>query len=350
MAFMLLTTGIYFLKPANKTHTIANPAPASLTERITQPTPQISIEKLFTYNNPDKSSKSDPDEYTLIATGDVIPARSVNTRIVNMNNFSYPFEKTAGFLKSADAVFINLESPLIQNCPMTDEGMIFCGDAKNIQGLIFAGVTVASIANNHAGNHGINGINSTISLLVQNQISVTGNDQPTVITIKDKRFGFLGYNDIGHKEPGISWAGSDRIKQDIKALRARVDFLIVTFHWGVEYTSTPNPRQKELAHLAIDSGADLIIGNHPHWVQGVEEYKGKFITYAHGNFVFDQGWSQKTKEGVLGRYTFNRKGLKDIKFYPVIIEGFSQPRFAKEAEAKKILDDMKKSTLSIAEK
>jgi poly-gamma-glutamate capsule biosynthesis protein CapA/YwtB (metallophosphatase superfamily) len=118
--------------------------------------------------------------------------------------------------------------------------MIFCGDVRNVQGLVYAGVTVATIANNHIGNYGVEGIDSTVKLLTQNNIQTTGNGVPAIITIKDKKFGFLGYNDIGHEEQGISWAHPAQIQKDIQALKQQTDFIIVAFHWGVEYTSTPD--------------------------------------------------------------------------------------------------------------
>ena len=93
---------------------------------------------------------------------------------------------------------------------------------------------------------------------------------------------------------------------DIQALKRQVDFVIVAFHWGIEYTALPTQEQRGIAHQAIDAGADLILGNHPHWVQATEKYQGKYITYAHGNFVFDQMWSQETREGVVGKYTFDQ--------------------------------------------
>lgn len=289
-----------------------------------------------------------PSEYTIIATGDVIPARSVNARMIRLNNFNYPFEKTVNTLKSADAVFVNLESPLIPNCQITDEGMKFCGDPRDVKGLVYGGVTVASIANNHMGNYGLNGINSTVNLLKANKIAVTGHGQPAIIAIRDKKFSFLGYNSIGVKEPGIAWAEILEIQSDIQNLKKQVNFVVVAFHWGLEYTAVPNSQQRELAHTAIDVGADLIIGNHPHWVQGVEQYKGKYITYSHGNFIFDQMWSEETREGVLGKYTFNNKGLINVAFVPIIIDNYSQPRFATETEANKILTRMKQSTQQIS--
>lgn len=317
---------------------------------LSQQDKDLSIDAIFNYINPVQVSKENDNsgKYTIIATGDIIPARSVNSKLLELNDFNYPFEKTVGFLKSADAVLINLESPLIPNCKPTFEGMIFCGDQRSVRGLTYAGVTVADIANNHAGNYGIDGIRSTTDLLKENHIDVIGGDnQSAIITIRDKKFGFLGYNDIGSKEPGIAWADTSLIQQEIKSLKKRVDFVIAEFHWGIEYTSTPSADQIRLARTAIDAGADLIIGNHPHWVQGIEKYKGKFITYAHGNYVFDQMWSQQTREGVLGRYTFDNEGVVNVEFFPVIIDDYSQPRFAAEVEAKNILARMKNITRQI---
>lgn len=307
----------------------------------------LSINSLFRYRDPLQSLENKDDQtYTIIATGDVIPARSVNAKVVGLNDFTFPFKKTADFLKRADAVFINLESPLIPNCPVTIEGMIFCGDRGNVQGLTYANVSVVSIANNHMANYGLKGIGETVALLKRNNIAVTGNGESAILTIKEKRFGFLGYNDV-ENFAGIASADVNQIILDVSELKKDVDFVIVAFHWGIEYVSDPTQRQRELAHAAIDAGADLVIGNHPHWVQGIEQYKEKFITYAHGNFIFDQMWSRQTREGVLGKYIFNDTGLIDVQFYPVIIDDYSQPRFATQIEAEIILSRMRKSTEEI---
>ncbi len=133
------------------------------------------------------------------------------------------------------------------------------------------------------------------------------------------------------------WA---QIASDIKSADTTSDIVIVQFHWGNEYTMEITERQRMLAHLAIDSGADLIIGNHPHWVQPVEIYKGKFIAYAHGNFVFDQEWSPETKQGVVGKYTFFDGELVDAEFLPIQIENYGQPHFLTGQPAKEILKRM----------
>lgn len=302
------------------------------------------LESLFHYHDPLKAQTEQSDEITIIATGDVIPARSVNSKMVTLHDFTYPFVKTALFLKKADAVFINLESPFVSGCQPTLEGMVFCGDERSVDGLSYAGVSVASVANNHAGNYGVEGMKNTVRLLSSKNIKITGLGEPAILQIKDKTFGFLGFNDIGIGGAGIAQADPKQITLEVSTLRHQVDFVIVTFHWGIEYQSDPTERQRFLAHAAIDAGADLIIGNHPHWVQGVEQYKGKFITYAHGNYVFDQMWSQETREGVIGQYTFDRNGLKNVAFFPVIIDDYSQPRFATEVEGLNILNRMKTSS------
>src|SRR5690606_2312827 len=132
---------------------------------------------------------------------------------------------------------------------------------------------------------------------------------------------FLGYDDI-EVQQGVSKADPDIIRKEIQEARNMADIVIVQFHWGVEYVSQPSERQRKLGMLAIDSGADLVIGNHPHWIQPIEIYKDKLITYAHGNFIFDQMWSEKTKEGVIGKYYFYNNKLVDAEYMPIKIHDY----------------------------
>lgn len=306
----------------------------------------VSLKKIFSEDHTWTATLSAQSKRILIATGDVIPARDVNIKTTKFNNFNWPYEKTADFLKNADITFINLETPLIKDCPLIDSGFTFCGSDKNIEGLTFAGVDVASLANNHAGNFGQTGVAYTKELLNKNDILATGIDGPTYKDVKGTKFAFLGYNDIGVQSI-VSQADLDKIQADIKEAKSKADAVVITFHWGVEYRNQPDERQKYLGHFAIDSGADLVIGNHPHWIQPVEIYKDKLITYAHGNFVFDQEWSLKTKQGVVGKYTFYDKDLIDVEFFPILIENFGQPRFLIDDEKRKILEEMKRESLDL---
>jgi poly-gamma-glutamate synthesis protein (capsule biosynthesis protein) len=289
---------------------------------------------------------------TMIATGDVIPARSVNYKMVTYNDFLYPFRPTAAYLRTGDITLINLESPLINGCPVTDSGMQFCGDPRAVQGLTFAGVDVACTANNHIGNYGPQGVAETWQHLQAAHIQHCGLDTTAYRTVKGVRFAFLAFNAV---EQRFDYATARR---EIRAARARADVVVVSVHWGKEYVPVPevapgvaddNPRT--IARWIIDSGADLIIGNHPHHVQGVELYRGHLITYAHGNFVFDQmfgipdcpgdtNFLCTTREGVVGAYTFYGKRLVSVRYHPVVIYDYSQPRWATPQQAKIILHGM----------
>ncbi len=323
----------------------------SQTERLNFISDGVNLDTIFSYKEPliENNSINESGKCRLLATGDIVIGRSVNYMTVTSNNFKLPFEKTAEFLKSFDITFVNFESPLVEKCPITIEGMIFCGDKRNIEGLVYSGIDIVNLANNHMGNFGKEGIDTTVKLLEEKEIAYTGLGEPSILEVNGKKFGFLGYNEVADAGPYVSGTDPSVIEREIKQLRDKVDFLVVAFHWGVEYTSNPSDNQVKLAHLVIDSGADLIIGNHPHWVQGVEIYKDRFISYAHGNFIFDQMWSEETREGVIGEYIFDDKGLIGINYYPIIIENYNQPRFAVKKEAEKILTRMRDSSLNLIE-
>lgn len=308
------------------------------------------INQIFNSDHAWTSTLSAQKRIVLTATGDIIPARSVNAQVIKHGDYKWPYLNIAEITRNSDLTFINLESPLINNCPVTDEGMIFCGDAKNVEGLVFIGADIASLANNHAGNYGAEAVQNTIDLLNKNGILTTGTDGPVFKEIKGMKFAFLGYNDIEKNQTGISNADEEKIKREIADAKKEADIIVVTFHWGAEYRELPDERQKFLGYLAIDAGADLIIGNHPHWVQPVEIYKDKIITYAHGNFIFDQMWSEETKTGVVGRYTFYGKKLIDVEFLPVYIENYGQPRILGGEQKAGVLERMKINSLRLMQK
>lgn len=280
---------------------------------------------------------------TLVFTGDVIPARSVNATMTNLNDFTYPFEKTADFLKGADLTIINLEAPLIDNCPVTESGMVFCGNKRFIEGLTFAGVDVATLANNHSTNYGKEGINQTVDILSQNNILVTGVHNIAYKEVKGVKFAFLGYNGISPLSPEISNINKDEIIRQINEAKSLSDFIVVLFHWGQEYSLNPQSSGEvapfdpiEIGRFTIDNGADLVVGNHPHRVQGYEMYKGKPIFYALGNFIFDQMWSYETRIGAVLKVSLLGKNLDSFTLHPVRIENYSQPVFL-EGEEKDVI-------------
>jgi poly-gamma-glutamate synthesis protein (capsule biosynthesis protein) len=285
----------------------------------------------------------------LVATGDIIPARTTNWKVVTRNDFLYPYRATVDYLRQSDLLFVNLEAPLMASCPITREGFKFCGDGRHIQGLAYAKVSVASLANNHLTNYGPAGTNETIGLLNRNGIAPVGLGLWTVRDVHGIRFGFLAFNGVGER---IDRA---QVAREIGIVRPQADVVVVAFHWGKEYESVPQSAPgiapddpRALAHETIDLGADLVIGNHPHWVQGVELYHHGFVAYAHGNFIFDQMWSRETQEGVVGRYTFYDKALVAVEYRPVLIDDYVQPRFLEGDDAARVLTRMEDSSWLMA--
>lgn len=308
-----------------------------------------SLDQIFSDNHTWISALDVKRLRIVIATGDIILARAVNFETLKHKDFNWPYLNTYQTTKDSDITFANLESPEIKNCQPTNQGMIFCGDEKNIQGLKFAGIDVVSLANNHAGNYGEEGVKETINHLTAAGIDSTGTIFSNLV-IKDIRgikFAFLGFNDITKDQPGVSNVDEEKIKNEIAQAKRQANIVIVTMHWGVEYQDQPDNRQRYLGQLVIDAGADLVIGNHPHWIQPVEIYKDKLITYAHGNFIFDQEWSLKTKQGVIGKYTFYDNKLIDIEFLPIQIENYGQPILLTGDEKKEILESMKKQSIRL---
>jgi poly-gamma-glutamate synthesis protein (capsule biosynthesis protein) len=124
--------------------------------------------------------------------------------------------------------------------------------------------------------------------------------------------------------------------------------VIPYFHWGIEYTKDPTAEQQRIARAAIDAGADMVLGNHPHWTQGIETYKGRLLIYSFGNFIFDQDWSRPTMEGMLLHLYWRGTTLAGIRFVPVIDVDRCQPRIMTPAEAQDVFDRLWSGTDMLA--
>lgn len=273
------------------------------------------------------------EEITLISTGDIGLVRDINYKIILEKNPNFPFLKIANYLDDADLTVTNLEGPLINNCPVIREGFTFCGEDINVSGLVYSGIDAASLANNHTTNFGAPGLDETEKTLRSNGITPFGLDGAIeYIQVKDKKIALIGFVELGNNWGGLNNATAENVSSLVSQASLNADIVITSFHWGVEYTYKPTENQIALAHLAIDSGADIIFGNHPHWIQPSEIYKGKFISYAQGNTVFDQDWSQETKEGVLYKFVWRNNNFEKIDERFTIIEDNVQPRFATEKE------------------
>jgi poly-gamma-glutamate capsule biosynthesis protein CapA/YwtB (metallophosphatase superfamily) len=306
-------------------------------------TPSLLPEKLNldeVFSSKQEFTTASPDTITLITTGDVIPARAVNNATTMRKDFLWPYARTASYLRDADITLINLESPLVPGCPVVITGMTFCGNPDHVLGMVSAGIDVANIANNHTQNYGHAGLESTRKILRDHGILPHGFGEIAYLEAKGVMFAFLGYNDLS----GDPLENTRLVIGDIAQARKQSDVVIVSFHWGVEYVRQPSVRQIQLAHVSIDAGADLIVGNHPHWIQPIEFYKDKLIIYAHGNFIFDQRWSQETTLGLVAKMTFTGRNLSDVEFLPVKIGDWGQPFFLTGNDKTAVMEIFRKAS------
>lgn len=276
---------------------------------------------------------------TLIFVGDIMLDRGVEY-YTEKNSADYPFEKITDFLQGADLVLGNLEGPIVKkpiNFP--DNSLKFAFAAQFAGSLQKANFSILSLANNHALNMGQKGLEETRILLPEAGIAFAGDpikcSEDFILTKED--IVFLAFN----KTFSINCPDKDIVKT-IEAVRAAnlEKFLVISIHWGAEYQTKSNSAQKNLAHKMIDSGADLIIGQHPHVVQEVEKYKRKLIFYSLGNFIFDQSFSKNTSEGLIAKLEVSAD-RNIMGLYPVKIEK-GQVFLMKERDSANFLESLSK--------
>lgn len=271
----------------------------------------------------DKNGKVSERSLYISAFGDVMMGRYVRT-LMDINGHDYPFEniKDQGnsFFKGSDLVFANLEGPIKGDGFKSSTSMIF-GFPEYVAPLLKSyGFDLLMLANNHALNQGISGRESTIQALEEQNIGWCGNpkdvDPESVYysEVSGKKFAFVCFNDV---EAPLD---DEKAKSLVKEVSDKVDLLIVSAHFGVEYKHSASDSMQVIpAHDWIDNGADFVIGHHSHVVQNFEIYKGKFIFYSLGNFVFDQYWSKDTQEELGLGIELNKKTTK-VYLFPMLSE------------------------------
>ena len=293
------------------------------------------------------------NEITISCTGDILFDRGVKIKL-NAYGYDYPYKNVLEVLKKSDLTIGNLE------CPLTSAGtpvykrsdLIFKGDTKNAKELKAAGFDVLNLANNHSMDQGREGLLNTMEALKDNNIAVVGaglnkkdSHKPVFVTRGGVKIGILSYScfpaegyifdsemaDICHFDENL-------LKEEIVKAKKDCDFLMVFFHHGNEYDFYPSEIQKKYSHTAIDNGADIVVGNHPHVLQGAEKYNGKYIFYSLGNFIFDRQAPFGTNETIILELTLKNKKLSEIDAIPVkIIE--CQPTLSNDKSNVEILNN-----------
>lgn len=267
----------------------------------------------------------------------------------------YPFAETAPFLRKADVVVGNLESPIstrgkaVENKKFTLRAGSIAAEALNK-----AGIRVVTLANNHSMDFGPLALQDTLAILGENGILPTGAGMdlddarsPAMVKVKGKTLAFLSYSltfplefFASAKRPGTAPGYAEFVKADIEKVRPAADIVVVSFHWGAELMTTAKDYQIELGHQAVDWGADLVLGHHPHVLQEIEVYRGRLIAYSLGNFVFGSE-SNRTNSSMILLLTFRGKGLVRVEAIPLDVNNYRvkyRPRVLTGKEGREVIE------------
>ncbi len=248
---------------------------------------------------------------TLAAVGDVMLARGVGAQI-ERHGPRYPYLQIKDTLKQYDIVFFNLECPMSHRGVARRTDVAFRCPPEQAELLKWAGFTVASLANNHTLDYGRAALTDTIDFLESAGITTVGAGEDMkaaealrIVNVSGMKVGFLAYTDIPNAgttilpdQPSVAGADLENMRNHVRAAVKKTDALVVSFHWGVEYMTIPSRRQKELGRAAIDEGAALVLGHHPHVLQPVQTYRGRPILYSAGGFIWDSRIRDSDKSAI----------------------------------------------------
>jgi poly-gamma-glutamate capsule biosynthesis protein CapA/YwtB (metallophosphatase superfamily) len=273
-------------------------------------------------------SRSGP-RVTLTCVGDVMLGRDVR-RLCASRGREYPFEQVADLLGASDLTFGNLESPLADGTVRFPRVNALLGAPDMAPVLQQVGFDVMSLANNHAIDGGRTGLRRTCEHLRAAGIEPVGvgatlaeAERGVVVTARGLRVGFLAYSHFPYmsfihdpERESILMLNEQTLRRTIPPLARRADVVVVSYHWGKEGRRDVSDYERRLAHLAIDLGADIVIGHHAHVRGEIEEYNGGLIAYCLGNFVFDED-SYGGNEGYILRCRLSASGIVDHETTPV---------------------------------
>lgn len=259
-----------------------------------------------------------------IAAGDVLLDRGIRRSIESRDPY-WPLRHVAGLIQKSDLAMFNLETSLSSEWRPGSGKYRFRGKPEFLKGLNKAGFNVAVVANNHTCDFGSKGFEETLAALDGSSIEYAGVvGQPLFIEKKGVRVAILAYTDVLNAMPStcdrLAIADPFSVKADVESIRDLVDVVILSFHWGKELETKPDERQRALAHAAIDSGATLVVGHHPHVLQETERYKDGLIVYSLGNFLFDNHIGEQSQTALF-KCTIEKGRIISSRFIPLIDKG-----------------------------
>ncbi len=296
-------------------------------------------------------------EVVLLAGGDLLFTSHLNPYIAKQG-YDYPFLGLRSLLEKADIVFANLETPLTSGGePFPAKGYTFRAPPLWAKALARNGFNLLSLANNHIMDYGAQGLADTLRLLRREGIQFSGAGENVKqarraawLEINGLKIACLSYSLTFPQEfyaqenqPGTAFAYAQFLEEDIPATRSLSDVLIVSFHWSEELRRIPKDYQRKLAHKVIDLGADIVLGHHPHVLQGLEVYRGKVIAYSLGNLAF-ASYSRRVKTSMLLRCRLGRgHTIREVEIIPLSVNNHQihfQPQPLSGAAARSLLCDL----------
>ena len=304
-----------------------------------------------------------PTVTTVTVTGDVMLGRRVGDHLARLRDPAAALRPLARRLAGADLTIGNLESTLSRAGAPRQGGDSFAAAPGVRSGLELAGFDVLSLANNHTGDFGPRALVETVRRVraggfvpVGAGSDLAGAARPAIVERNGVRFGVVAFDAIGETpaatpdRPGalrvrmrprtgpLVRADLDRVTEVVRDLRSRVDVVLVLPHWGTQYTTRTVRDQRVVARALARAGADVVVGGHPHWVQGMESVGDSLVAYSLGNFVFDMDFSRETQEGAVLELTFWGSELKNARMVPVVIGPDFAPRVAAGPRGRQIRD------------
>lgn len=270
-------------------------------------TSHVEVKNLVINTKDNKKGKNKTRTITISSMGDCTlgtdenfnQSRSLNA-FYNSQGADYFFKNVRSILEKDDLSIVNFEGTLTTSTTRAEKKFAFKADPEYVNILTSGSVEAANIANNHSSDYGETSKTDTLKVLKDAGISAFGYEQVQLLDVNGVKVGLTGIYELAEH-----LGKKQQVKENIAALKeAGAELIIVNFHWGIELEYVPNETQKKLAHLAIDEGADLVIGHHPHVLQGIEKYKGKSIAYSLGNFCFGGNSNPQDKDTIIFQQTF----------------------------------------------
>ena len=295
----------------------------------------------------------DPSQRVHLAfVGDVLLGSTVETNLLQKHGYDYPYWHVRDLLRAADFLAANLETPITERGEPEDKQYVYRSRPKALPAFRDAGFDLVGLANNHILDYGLVGLEDTLHHLKQNSILYVGAGmdideafRPQIIEMKGMRIAYLAFSQV---VPHNDWKATryqggvadtyalERPIAEIEKAKEDADLVVVLVHWGQERVHEPNERQMETAKAYIDAGADLVIGSHPHVLQSLQSYKGKWIAYSLGNFIFTTNDHPPTWESVILNAYCDKNGNCELELVPVSVK-WAQPVQMEKEEGRRSL-------------